>query len=71
MESEDEPVIIFEHSNEAGDDNFISNIHWEYENCKSGWVKKTRGELCSLSVTSDLEIQEGYFALQWWSSTAR
>lgn len=30
-----------------------------------------RGSMCSLSVTSDLEIQEGYFALQRWSSAAK
>lgn len=43
MESEDEPVFLFERSNEDGDDHFVINIHWEYENGEKGWVKMTRG----------------------------
>lgn len=60
MESEDEPISIFVHRNEAGvgiDDNCVIKIHWE---CENGH----RGSAGSLSVTPDLEIQEGYVALQ-------
>lgn len=62
MESGDEFVSMFVHGNEAGAGigyNSIPKFQREVEN----------GQRCSietlLSRTPDLEIQEGYFALQW------
>ncbi len=67
METDGESVSIFMHRNEAGvgiDNSCAIKIHSDYENGH-------KGSVCSLSVTSDLEIQEGYFALQQYSGAAK